>query len=150
MPASVLVIGYGNLLRRDDAFGPCVASQFGQKNPEVQLLLVPFLGPELAEPVSAVELAIFVDARVGDALSGIRTERLDLGASSSPWLGHLSDPRAILALASAVYGRVPRAYLVTAPLSDDGLGFGLSELAREWVPRAVEVLTRLIEKERAR
>lgn len=149
MPGSTLVIGYGSLLRRDDALGPCIAEHFAKEYPDAAVLLVPLLCPELAEPVAAVDLAIFVDAREADGELGVMSQELEPAPSSAPWLGHISDPRAILALARAVYGRCPRAFLLTAPLTESDVGFGLSEAAEELVPQAIRALVRLIEGARS-
>jgi hydrogenase maturation protease len=47
----VLVLGYGNTLRRDDAVGPLAAEAVaGWGRPGVLALALPQLLPELAEP----------------------------------------------------------------------------------------------------
>src|SRR5262245_16832288 len=91
--AEVMVLGYGNTLRRDDAVGPLVAeavSRWGR--PDVVALAVPQLVPELAEPLSRARLAIFVDA----ALTGKVCEQLP--TPCEPSLNHTGDPGWLLAL----------------------------------------------------
>ena len=58
----ILVIGYGNELRRDDGLGPRVAASLA--GPGVRALAVRQLTPELAEEVATARLVVFVDARV--------------------------------------------------------------------------------------
>ncbi|HEX8201510.1 MAG TPA: hypothetical protein VF590_13580 [Isosphaeraceae bacterium] len=110
-PRSTLVIGYGNALRSDDGVGPRVAAAVaGWGRPGVEEWAVHQFTPELAEPLAAVELAIFIDAR------------------------HAGDPRALLALVQAVSGRHPRAWWVTVPAPELGLGetrSGTAERGRE-------------------
>ncbi|HEY9173382.1 MAG TPA: hydrogenase maturation protease, partial [Verrucomicrobiae bacterium] len=51
--ADLLVIGYGNTLRRDDGIGPKVAEAVAELNlPGVRSLACPQLTPELAEPIA--------------------------------------------------------------------------------------------------
>ncbi len=63
------MIGYGNTLRSDDGVGPRVAMAVASWGwPGLKAIAVHQLTPELAEPLAAAELAIFVDARlVGEA-----------------------------------------------------------------------------------
>lgn len=130
-----LVIGYGNTLRTDDAVGPRAAGAVrGWGLPGVTALAVAQLTPELSEPLSAARLAVFVDARLAadDDPSGVKVEPLEPTGGASTF-GHTGDPRRLLALARDVYGRCPRAWLVTVPAADVGVGEGLS-------PRAVRGL----------
>jgi hydrogenase maturation protease len=63
--ARVLIIGYGNSLRSDDAAGIKVAETIATwQLPHVRSLAVHQLTPELAAELAAVELVIFVDACV--------------------------------------------------------------------------------------
>ncbi|APW61939.1 hydrogenase maturation protease [Paludisphaera borealis] len=126
-----LVIGYGNTLRTDDAFGPRAAAVVQSwELPGVAALAVTQLAPELAERLSAVRLAIFVDARIppNEGPSGVEVRPLELSSIASAF-GHVSEPGRLLALAQAVYGSCPRAWLVTAPAADLGLGDGLTPQA---------------------
>src|SRR5262245_1795360 len=66
---SVVVIGYGNDLRGDDAVGLRAAQAVAAWDmPGVCGLAVHQLTPELAEILAGAALAIFVDARVPDPL----------------------------------------------------------------------------------
>lgn len=148
--ARALVIGYGNRLRRDDALGVCIAEGLADEHPDATVLLVAELYPELAEPVAAADVAVFVDAREGGVELGVTSEELIDASCRVPWIGHVSDPRAILALAQAVYGRRPRAFLLTAPIGDSGAGIGLSAAAAGYVPQAIRAVNALLEGVRAR
>ena len=119
-----LVIGYGNTLRTDDAVGPLAADVVQSWSlPGVTALAMTQLTPELAELLSAVRLAIFVDARLSamGEPSDVEVRPIELSGVASAF-GHLSDPGYLLALAQAVYGSRPRAWLVTVPAADFGLG----------------------------
>jgi hydrogenase maturation protease len=149
MSANVLVIGYGNELRRDDAVGPRVArAVVGWERPGLKGLAVHQLTPELAELVSLASRVIFVDAGLDNhGLLEVRAIRpLE---ESSAW-GHTSDPRWLLALAQAVYGRCPPAWLIAIPVADLGYGDSLSETARSGLVaalRRIRLLTEFVDLE---
>ena len=141
-----LVIGYGNTLRADDAIGPAAAAAVaGWGLPGVVALAVTQLTPELAEPLSAVRLAVFVDARFaarGDP-SGVEVRSIEPSGIASA-IGHAGDPGSLLALAQAVYGSRPRAWLVTVPATDLGLGDGLAPQASRRLEDALRRIAELL------
>ncbi len=60
-----LIIGYGNLLRGDDAVGCHAAHELEQHyrdDPEVEVIATQQLTPEMAEDVSRCGLVLFLDA----------------------------------------------------------------------------------------
>lgn len=131
----LLVIGYGNTLRRDDGVGPRVAEAVAALGlPAVQGLACALLTPELAEPVAHADAVVFVDASVGGPAE-VQLRPLDT-SEPSRILAHSADPRAILALARDVFGHAPPAWWLTIPAQDLGLGEELSGLARRgWKSR---------------
>jgi hydrogenase maturation protease len=142
MSANVLVIGYGNELRHDNGAGPVVARAVARWGLEgVQAVAVAQLTPELAEAVAGAGRVIFVDARVG-AEAGVGAQPLSPAVGSAAW-GHTSDPGWLLALAEAVFGNAPEAWLVTVPAADFGFGTGLSETARAALAAATEQVRQL-------
>ena len=138
-----LVIGYGNELRGDDAAGPCVARRVaGWGRPEVDGLAVHQLTPELAAALAGAEMVVFVDACAAGEEREVCVRRLEAGPGAV--VGHTSDPRWLLALAEAAYGRRPEAWLVTVPAADFGLGGRLSATATEGVAVALRQIDRLV------
>ena len=143
-PAGILVIGYGNTLRRDDGVGPKVAEAVATLAlPGVRALACPLLTPELAEPVSRARVAIFVDAAV-DAPREVQLRKL-APADTSQIMAHAASPATLLALARDVFGRAPEAWLLTIPVENIGIGEELSAFARRGLETAVEEI-----KKRAR
>jgi hydrogenase maturation protease len=142
----ILVIGYGNTLRRDDGVGrevAAAASSWGV--PGLKSLEVQQLTPELAEPLSSTELAVFVDARLAAGGETVEVAGVE-PAASRPSLAHAGDAAGLLAMAQAIYGRQPRAWLVTVAGTDFSLGTGLSPSARRGVHEALERIAGLIER----
>jgi hydrogenase maturation protease len=127
--SDVLVIGYGNTLRGDDGIGPAVAEAVAALGlPGVRVIVAHQLAPELAADLAGARVAVFVDAAVrGESVSSVRIEAAEAGAV----LTHAADPRGLLALCEAVYGRCPEAHLVTAAGADFDFRDGLSPVGRE-------------------
>ena len=128
-PAGLLVIGYGNTLRRDDGVGPKVAEAVAALAlPGVRALACPLLTPELAEAVSQAGMVVFVDAAV-DAPREVQMRKL-APAESSQIMAHAASPATLLALARDVFGHAPEAWWLTIPVEELGIGEELSPLAQ--------------------
>jgi hydrogenase maturation protease len=138
-PAGILVIGYGNTLRRDDGVGPRVAEAVAALDqPGLRTLVCPLLTPELAEPVSQARVVIFVDAAV-DAPREVQLRTL-APADSSQVMAHAARPVTLLALARDVFGHAPEAWLITVPVEDLGIGEEFSPLAQRGFETAVRLV----------
>jgi hydrogenase maturation protease len=113
--ARVLIVGYGNPLKSDDSLGWRAAEEIVRQlsSPEIKVMRVHQLMPEMAEEARQAELAIFIDARQGKSGGEIGCEELTLETSSGPTYSHDFSPPAILQLARELYGSSPRAYLLT-------------------------------------
>jgi hydrogenase maturation protease len=135
-PVGILVIGYGNTLRRDDGVGPKVAEAVADLALlGVRALACPMLTPELAEAVSQAHVVIFVDAAV-DAPREVQMRKLE-PAGSSQIMAHAASPATLLALARDVFGYAPEAWWLTIPVEDLGIGEEFSPLAQRGFDRAV-------------
>jgi len=142
--AGLLVIGYGNTLRRDDGVGPRVAEAVAALGlTGVHTLACPLLTPELAEAVSQARVVIFVDAAV-DAPREVQFRKL-APAESSQVMAHAASPATLLALARDVFGHVPEAWWLTIPVGDLGIGDEFSSLAKCGFERAVHEVRKCAE-----
>ena len=138
----LLVIGYGNTLRRDDGVGPAVAEAVAALAlPGVQALACPLLAPELAAPIAETDRVLFVDAAV-DAPREVQLRPL-APAESSQIMAHAADPRTMLALARDVFGHAPAAWWLTIPVVDLAIGEGFSPIARQGFDTALREIKRL-------
>lgn len=137
----VLVIGYGNTLRGDDAVGPRVAAAVaGWREARIGSQSCPQLTPELAEAVAQVELVIFVDAAVGR--TALVVEQL-LPNPDDVNLVHHASPAGLLDLARTVYGKQPEAWLVGIPAARFDMGAGLSPSCTRYLAPALQVIRTL-------
>lgn len=156
-PTSFLVIGYGNQLRGDDGIGQLVAAEIEQWNlPQVCVEAVHQLTPELAAMLASVHGVIFVDAcvyagEVEELLNAetaefpVTVERIEPATEGGSFsLGHLSNPRSLLALTLALYGHAPQGWLVSVPGIHFELSDRLSPIAEKGVAAALEQIEQLI------
>jgi hydrogenase maturation protease len=140
----ILVIGYGNDLRGDDAVGPRVAAAVAEWDaPGVRALAVHQLTPELAETLAAADLAIFVDASASPEQEEVEIQ-LTAPADRDTALGHTCAPRMLLALAESLYGSRPPAWSITVPAQSFALGAGLSPAAERGLAAALQRISELI------
>jgi Ni,Fe-hydrogenase maturation factor len=158
----ILVIGYGNTLRGDDAVGPLVAEQVANWNwPEVRSVAVHQLTPELAADIAQIDAVFFIDAAIaqptqsppelGDLggkcnadeyffnLTPPHIQRLFPDATPSS-LDHTWSPGILLQLAKQLYGAEPIAYQLLIPARQFDYGQPLSTIAQNGLDCAITIL----------
>ncbi len=147
----VLLIAYGNILRRDDGAGFVLADL-------LEILLIEAgagvdridshqLTPELTLDIARENIGAvaFVDARaVSMAVDDLRVQigRIGPAENASPSIGHHLDPAVLLTMTSLLFKKSPPAWLITVPGVDFGHGEGLSEIAQQAIERGEEELGR--------
>jgi hydrogenase maturation protease len=138
--SNVLVIGYGNPLRGDDAAGQVVARAVEQWHvPNVNVLVLHQLAPELAEDLARVTTVFFIDASSDVMLEYPRVTEIQLKPSPIS-VSHFSSPQDLLELAKQLYGCIPRAYQIEVPAKEFELNEGLSAKAQLGVSEVLEYL----------
>lgn len=156
-PRSVLVIGFGNTLRRDDGAG-AVAARLLAVDPRlardgVEVREAYQLLPEMALDVAAVSLAIFVDADARGLPGSIEVHQIDPATAARDDADARAQPGAsshhvgvgaLVALASALTGATPRAVAIGIGVADLEVGEGLSPAVEAAMPRVVEVVARVV------
>jgi hydrogenase maturation protease len=144
---TVLVIGYGNDLRSDDAVGKRIAEAVATwKCPYVQALAVHQLTPELTVKLANVERAIFVDAHTATHDQEVQVCPLK-PIYTGGIAGHTGDPQSLLALTKALYSYCPQAWWVTIPGVNFEVGDSLSLIAKRGVSVALERIDQLIQED---
>ena len=126
MPATrLLIVGYGNPLRGDDALGRMAAGRLAQRYgslAHVEVVAVHQLTLDMAQLVSAYDLVIFLDARIAPEAGQVFCAPIAATTRSPNPLSHYCTPGALLATTQILYGAAPRAYLagVTAHAFEAG------------------------------
>jgi hydrogenase maturation protease len=138
--SNLLVIGYGNPLRGDDAVGQVVARVLSDWYlPNVKVLSLHQLAPELADDLAEVGTVYFIDACMDRTLEHPRVAEIQSG-NSTVNVSHFSSPQDLLVLAKQLYDCEPRAYLIEIPAESFEINEGLSAKARKGVKEVLEYL----------
>jgi hydrogenase maturation protease len=154
-----LVIGFGNVYRRDDgvafAILNAIREQLGRPplgtdddgfddlGHDTDTMLLHQLVPELAEFVAPYDMVLFVDAHVGSIPEPIREEELD-ACYKSATVSHQLHPCTLLALSQELHGHQPRGVLLSVLGHDFEFGEGLSPQTSALVPQAAERIMELL------
>ena len=154
--SKTLVIGFGNVYRRDDGAGFAVVNEllgrlgrppldteddgFEDLGHPIDTLLLHQLVPELADTVQHYDQVIFVDAHVGSIPDLIREEELEICYKSAT-VSHQMHPCSLLAMTGELYDRHPSGTLISLRGHDFDFGTGLSDPTLPLVP---QVATRIL------
>jgi hydrogenase maturation protease len=142
----VLIIGYGNPLRGDDALGWRVTERLREliQDPEIEILTVHQLMPELMEALSEAGLAIFVDAGEGPEPGAVTERAIEGRLASGAAFTHHATPEALLAGAQTLYGRAAPGVMFSVAAADFSLGAELSPAVSARVEEVVERILRRV------
>lgn len=113
-----LIVGYGSTLRGDDAAGVRVAEAFARLDlPGVRAVPVHQLMPEMAEELSHVERAVFVDA--AREVPDVTVDLLIPDDVAPPGvMAHHITPSSLLRMAGLLYNHAPPAWMIRIPAKD--------------------------------
>lgn len=142
-----LVLACGNAQRGDDAVALHIAGSLRSsvRDPQTEIHSYHQWAPELAEPISKAEIAIFVDAAAGSPPGTISCRQLQAAPLAPQSLTHHTSPESLLWLAQQLYGKHPqRAHLVTVTGASFDLSEQLSDPVHEAIPHAVERIKALL------
>jgi hydrogenase maturation protease len=142
----VLILCYGNPLRGDDAFGWRVAERLLEcpPDPSIEILCLHQLTPEIMDPLSRSDFAIFIDAAATGDPGAILEHRIDPDPAASAAFTHHATPEALLAGARTLYGRAPEAVMISVAGADFSLGAELSSLVSARLEEAVGAVLRML------
>jgi len=142
----ILIIAYGNPLRRDDGVAWRAADALESRFPEsgVEILRLHQLAPEVAEAARHRDLVIFLDAALDDTRNGkpgqIRVKELSPDPREKDHAGqfsHVYSPVKILDIARDLYQAGPKAYVITVTGGNFDHGDGLSDAVAAAIPSLV-------------
>lgn len=145
-----LILGFGNPLRRDDGVATYLLDGLEALGPDVGVEVRQQLTPELAETLADLKGIVFVDADRRGEPGHVRCETLTAEGASSRHSSHELDPAVLIEYTKRLYGRCPKAIVVTVAGKDFGVGTGLSEEVAAAIPLARERIVSAIEKWRSK
>ena len=158
----VLVIGFGNTLRRDDGAGAVAARRLAADprlaGDEVEVREAYQLLPEMALDIAEAELVVFVDADLRGLPGSIEVHEIDPATAARADADARGEPGAsshhvgggeLVALAATLSGHAPPAMAVGIGVADTELGEGLSPAVEAALPKVVEIVAGLVAEHRA-
>ncbi len=141
----ILVIGYGNPLRTDDAIGERLAQLMVARfdDESFRMITAYQLTPELMEPISQAQLVIFIDARVGTVPGQVDWEDVEPEAGAGAFT-HQVSPATLLGAAHDLYGSTPIGVLISIIGSNFEYGSELSTELNTMLPDLAEQVESII------
>lgn len=136
----VLILGYGNTLRRDDALGIYAAHalhDFYCTDGGIRVLATSQLTFDLAEDISQAQMILFIDAAAAGLPGDIHSEEIQ-PADEKVRFTHHWTPRTLLMLSKQLYGRAPYAVILTMATVSSEVGVGLSQQIEHRLPELLE------------
>jgi hydrogenase maturation protease len=132
------LIGYGNELRGDDG----AAWELARRAAAVgwETLCVVQLTPELAATVCQFDQVVFVDATHEPGPLGWQLLKARAGRDGPI---HSGEPARLLGMCQSLYGKAPKAWVMTLPGEDFGYRLGLSACSQASVVAGLERLRKL-------
>ncbi len=145
--ARVLVIGYGNPVRADDGVGPYIAQALQKERPDCRFLTPHQLTPELAEDVARSDLVLFIDAEWEGTPGEVKSYEVKPAPTrEAASFTHQMGPQLLVTTAELLYGRAPRAFVVSVTGGDFGFTNSFSPEVERAIPeltqRALEIIDR--------
>lgn len=150
----ILILAYGNSLRRDDGAGFALAKTLEDllagAGVSAERLESHQLTPELALDISKedVSAVVFVDTRAVSnrtADLSLHAERVLPADIASPSVGHSLDPSVLLAYTKYLFKKNPPAWLLTIPGIDFEHGEGFSEAVEKLLDEAPGRLRKFVD-----
>lgn len=140
-PRRLLIVGYGNTLRGDDAAGCAVADRLHERiGGTVDVRTLHQLTPELAADAAQVDELILIDAAADLPPGNVRWQEVSLPSKSAELRPHHLDPSQLLLMAQSLFGHAPQTTLITIGGQSWGYDAPLSVCVEQAVAEVVEAL----------
>lgn len=139
-PARAVVIGIGNVFRRDDGVGQAVVAALDCGQADVRTVTCAAEPAAILDACAGADVAVVVDAAVGLEPGAVVRCALEDLSESSPVSSHELSLSQTFDLGRAL-GRAPRSVVVvTVGAADTGHGEGLSPEVAAALPEAVRIV----------
>ena len=150
VPKRVLIYGYGNPGRQDDALGNEMAERVQEWIEEHGLRCMETdsnyqLNIEDAEKISDWEVVVFVDASQED-IHEYKFEKVDPSDAQVEFTMHAVSPAYVLHLSEKLFNKLPETYVLGIKGYEWDFKEGLSDNARLNLEQAFQFLTRKLAK----
>jgi hydrogenase maturation protease len=144
-----LILACGNPVRGDDAVALQLARQLRDQfaGPQITIQTSQQWTPELAEPLSRCDLAIFLDASTRFSPGFVHCESIrPLTGAPHAILTHSCTPALLLRLSHNLYNHIPkRVFLLTIGAQNFTFSFSLSSPVQRAIPEALSRINSILE-----
>lgn len=145
----VLIVGYGNPLRSDDALGLIAADRLSaipaiESDSSIEIIKCHQLMPELAEKIANSSLVIFIDAAAaseGKIPGSLHIAEIQFDPHSSVTLGHHCTPAELISFSVALLGGSPKAMVVSLTAASFDFGETLTDAVQKGMPTLIKFIT---------
>ena len=145
--SDVLIIGYGNPLRQDDAVGWLAGQRLSltfDNDPSVTVICCHQLTPELAALIAETALVLLLDAAIDGTPGEVGITTVTADDRITPDATHHISPSSLLALTEQLYHKTPAAVLLSVTGHRFDLGEEISEEAQRGIGLLVERATSIV------
>ncbi len=142
--ARILILGYGNPLRADDGLGWRAAEELALKfsSDDVEVRTCHQLLPEMVDLIHQADTVFFVDAARDGEPGELRCSPV-IPETGAVRFTHQLSPAVMLGWSQHLYGRCPRAFLVSICGGRFDLGETLSPVVAGTLPRLTALVQHL-------
>lgn len=144
----ILIIGYGNSLRRDDGLGIIAAQRLMEIFAEedgVEVVTTMQLTPELADKIKDFTEVVFIDCSVEGEPGEIAMNEISARPDIIPRLEHSISPAYVINLTKKLYNTNPRAVVFSLTGKEFGLGESLSDEVSNQLGNFIKGIRKYIE-----
>jgi hydrogenase maturation protease len=127
--SKILIIGYGNRLRGDDALGLEMAARLARRfaaDPRVTVQSIPQLTLDLAETIANFSGVILIDARHAEPVGEIFIQEIQPTQKLPQPFSHYLSPDELLVVCQNLYGARPTVILIGINASQFEAGESIS------------------------
>jgi len=143
----ILILGYGNPLRGDDALGAQVAEELTARfrdNPRVTVQIVHQLTLDFAETLANFSLIILIDARDTEPVGEIFAQKIQPSKNLPQPFSHYLNPAELLGVCEILYDALPEMILTGINAANFEVGMPISVVVQERIPELVTKIETLI------
>ena len=143
---SLLILGYGNPLRGDDALGPFAAEELAKKfsnHPHVTVQTAHQLTLDLAETLADYDMVILIDARVAEPAGEVYTQMISSSEQLSQPFSHYFSPAELLTAAEILYQAQLKVVLTGINATSFEVGAALTSQVQQAIPDLVSQIEAL-------
>jgi len=146
----ILILGYGNRLRGDDALGPEAAERLARRfanEPRVVVQSAQQLTLDLAESISNFRQVILIDARQSEPVGEVFNQEIQSAQKLPQPFSHYLHPEELLGVCQNLYGALPRVILTGINASQFEIGESISPIVRSRLDGLVAQIEAIVRNE---